>query len=550
LEDGLVYGYTRIVTGDRNGDVLVGTDYGVSRVHEDQIVSDPLLTRAGREKIYAIYVDGSGTIWLGTRGAGLIRIGNGKVSWITTHFGLLSNSIYQLLADANGRLWMSGPAGIFSASLKDLNAVANGQSSSVAVAAYGLADGLESTQISDGGDPAGTNLRDGRLAFASVKGLVIIDPRQVRIDKPSAVHVESVLADDHPVRLDDRLVIPPGNRKLQIDFTACSLLSADLLSFRYRLRGLSDEWNIATSPRDAEYYNLPPGSYTFEVVAQDGETSTYISQAAIGLILKPYFYQTAWFYALTALAICGLAVTGFRLYASEQRRMYDVRFAERTRVAREMHDTVIQGCVATSALLEAAAGSAACDEAYMSEFLNRARIQLRLTLDEARQALFDLRHDSFARGLGGALEELGKSVNREVKLPVEVKIEGEPPLLPEDVSRNLLLIAREAIRNAAAHAEPSRIQVLLSSSAVHLRLEIHDDGCGFVVDEATFSAHHYFGITGMKERATQLAGSFTLSSQPAAGTKVIVTVPKTSSRLDPSRASSDSVGSSRQPNLG
>jgi ligand-binding sensor domain-containing protein/two-component sensor histidine kinase len=550
LEDGLVYGYTRIVTGDRNGDLLVGTDYGVSRVHDDHIVSDPLLIRAGREKIYAIHVDGSGAIWLGTRGAGLIRIGNGKVCWITTHFGLLSNSIYQLLEDANGGLWMSSPAGIFSASLKDLNAVADGQSASVAVAAYGSADGMESTQMSDGGDPAGTNLPDGRLAFPSVKGLVIIDPHQVRLDKPSAVHVESVLVDDNPVGLQDRLVIPPGHRKLQIDFTACSLLSADRLSFRYRLRGLSDKWSIAISPRNAQYDNLPPGSYTFEVVAQDGGTPSNISQAAITLIWRPYFYQTVWFYALTALAICGLAVTGFRLYASQQRRIYDMRLRERTRVAREMHDTVIQGCVGASTLLEAAAGCTVREAAQMSEFLNRARLQLRLTLDEARQALCDLRHDSFARGLAGALEELGKSVGQEVNVPVEVKMDGDPPLLPEDVSRNLLLIAREGIRNAVAHAEAGKIQVFLSFSGMHLRLEIHDDGCGFIVDEATFGANDHFGITGMRERAAQLDGSFALCSQPGEGTSVIVILPITSRRFNLFRASSQCVASGRPPNRG
>jgi ligand-binding sensor domain-containing protein/two-component sensor histidine kinase len=527
LEDGLVYGYTRVVTGDRNGDVLVGTDYGVSRVHDDQIVSDPLLLRVGREKIYAIHVDGSGTIWLGTRGAGLIRIGNGIVCWITTHNGLLSNSIYQVLEDANGQLWMSSPAGIFSASLMDLNAVADGNSTSVAAAAYGLADGLESTQMSDGGDPAGTQLRDGRLAFPSVKGLVIIDPNHVRIDKPAPVRVESVFVDDKPVGPENRLVIPPGPRKLEIDFTACSLLSTDRLSFRYRLRGLSDKWNISVGPRRAQYYNLPPGSYTFEVVAQDGEAPRNVSQASVGLIWKPYFYQTAWFYGLVALALCGLGVTGLRFYASEQRRIYDLRLAERTRVAREMHDTVIQGCVGVSTLLEAAAGSAGSDTGHMSEFLNRARVQLRLTLDEARQALRDLRHDSFAHGLGGALEELGKSVSKELNLPVEVKMDGEPRVLSEDVNRNLLLIAREAIRNAVAHAEPFSIRVFLSFSATNLRLEIHDDGRGFVVDEATFGEHDHFGITGMRERATQLSGSFTLYSQPTAGTKVIIVLPNT-----------------------
>jgi signal transduction histidine kinase len=137
-----------------------------------------------------------------------------------------------------------------------------------------------------------------------------------------------------------------------------------------------------------------------------------------------------------------------------------------------------------------------------------------------------------------------------VNLPVEVKMDGDPPLLPEDVSRNLLLIAREAIRNAVAHAEAGRIQVFLSFSAMHLRLEIHDDGSGFIVDEATFSAHDHFGITGMRERAAQLDGSFALCSQPGAGTSVIVILPITSRRFNLVRASSQSVASGRPANRG
>ena len=158
---------------------------------------------------------------------------------------------------------------------------------------------------------------------------------------------------------------------------------------------------------------------------------------------------------------------------------YALRLAERARIARDMHDTVIQGCVGASTLLEAAAGCAVPEAGPMMEFLDRARMQLRLTLDEARQALRDLRHDSFTDGLGGALGDLARAVRQEVHIPVELKIEVRPSPLPESVNRNLLLVAREAIRNSVAHAEPARTEVCLSFDPEQLRLEINDDGCGF-----------------------------------------------------------------------
>jgi two-component sensor histidine kinase len=493
----------------------------VSRVHDGKIVPDDLLAQTARERIQAIYVDSADHIWLATRGGGLIRVGDRKVVHLTTKSGMLSNSLYQVLDDANGRLWMSSPAGVFSAALTDLNAVASGQAASVAVAAYGLADGMPSTQMSSGSQPAGCRLPDGRLAFPSVKGIVIVDPRHKRVDRPAPVHVESVIVDDAPVPAASRIVIPPGHRKLQIDFTACSLLSAERLSFRYRLRGLSDSWSFATSPRSAQYSNLPPGDYTFEVVAQDGAIPGNLSQASLEVNWQPHFYQTHWFYGAAALFVCGLIWSGFSFYAGHQRMLFNLRLVERARVAREMHDTVIQGCVGASTLLEAAAGCGVPEPATMAEFVNRARVQLRLTLDEARQALSDLRHDSFANGLSGALEELSATVSHEVNLPIGVTVDGQPPRLPENISRNLLLVAREAIRNAIAHAEPTRIDVSLCVAGSHLRLEIRDDGCGFPADSAPFAATDHFGITGMRERVEQIGGRFDLRSSPGHGTSAI-----------------------------
>src|SRR4029077_1594986 len=170
--------------------------------------------------------------------------------------------------------------------------------------------------------------------------------------------------------------------------------------------------------RAASYYNLPPGRYRFRVTAHNGSLDGSSSEAGVFLVVQPYFYQPGWFYAL-ALAAAGACVGGVLLLHERQARgRYDLRLAERARIAREMHDTVVQGCVGVSTLIEAAVGSARSDQDLMLECLDNARIHLRLTLDEARQALIDLRYDSFENGLSGALSELAKTVSADKGTPV------------------------------------------------------------------------------------------------------------------------------------
>jgi signal transduction histidine kinase len=420
---------------------------------------------------------------------------------------------------------MSSPAGIFSAAMEDLNDVAEGRTPNLAVSAYGIADGLETMQMSGGIQPAGALLPDGRLAFASVKGLVLIDPNRTRLEKSSPVHIESVIVDDIPVPMHGDVTVEAGHRELQIDFTAPSLLAPERLSFRYRLRNLSDDWSVAAHPRSAQYANLAPGRYVFEVEARDGAIPGKVSRAAVTVIWKAHFYRTWWFFSILTVALCGALWLAFRYYEHQQKMRYAVRLAERTRIARDMHDTVIQGCVGASTLLEAAAGFAESEAAPVMEFLDRARVQLRLTLDEARQALTDLRHDSFAEGLGGALEDLARGVSREAKLPVEVKIEGPRPQLPETLNRNMLLVAREAIRNSVAHSGAARIEIHLSFAPTRLDMEIRDDGCGFPAERPDFCPTDHFGITGMRERVEQLGGSFSLRSAPGKGTSINASLP-------------------------
>jgi signal transduction histidine kinase len=261
------------------------------------------------------------------------------------------------------------------------------------------------------------------------------------------------------------------------------------------------------------------------VVARDGSLAEGSSEAGIVLFIKPHFYQTGWFYAL-AFAAGGICVAGVFLFQERQARdRYNLRLAERTRIAREMHDTVVQGCVGVSTLIEAAVGSAHSDPHQMWECLDNARIHLRLTLDEARQALSDLRHDSFENGLSGALSEFVKATSGEKEIPVTLEVFGAPVPLPDSTSRAFLLVTREAVRNAVMHGAATTVKLRLSFESSEIHLAIQDNGCGFEPASAELAASGHFGILGMRERMDQIGGSFELVSVPGNGTTVTAHLP-------------------------
>jgi ligand-binding sensor domain-containing protein/signal transduction histidine kinase len=525
LEDGLSYGWIRAIAEDRNGDMLVGTERGINRFRDGKFVPDSAFAELSRDRIWSILPHLNDTLWIATRGGGLIRIRNGKVSRITTQEGLPSNSIFQVIADDAGRVWMSGPLGISSASFVDLNSVADGKLSSIPVFSYGAGDGLESTQINGGVQPAGCIGPQGEVWFPSVKGAIHFNPNHYRREQDPPVRMESVMIDDRIVPATGEVVIGPGRRRVEIDFTACSLRAPERVAFQYRLDDFDAQWIMATKRRAANYYNLPPGRYRFRVSARNGSLDGGSSEAGLFLIVQPYFYQTGWFYAL-ALAAAGACVGAVLLLQERQARdRYNLRLAERARIAREMHDTVVQGCVGVSTLIEAAVGCASSDQAQMLECLDNARIHLRLTLDEARQALSDLRHDSFDNGLAGALSELAQAVSGEKGILVTLEVSGAAAPLADSVNRTLLLVTREAIRNAVMHAAPSAIWVRVSFELSAIHLDIQDNGCGFEPDAAPLAVSGHFGILGMRERMEQIGGSLEVASTLGNGTTVTAHLP-------------------------
>jgi ligand-binding sensor domain-containing protein/signal transduction histidine kinase len=523
LQDGLSYPSTRCMIADAQGEVLVGTDAGLNRLHHGQIVHDDEFTALKNEKIWALYLDSGGTLWLGTRGGGLLRFRSGKVLRFTRDNGLLTNTIFQILEDANGRLWMSTSSGVVSADRKELDSAAEGSSPSIHVIPYGTADGMATSQMNGGFQPAGARTSSGELWFPSVKGVVGISPSSMAARHTAPVLIERIVADDRPIPLSANVTIPPGHGRLAIDFTLCELVNPQRFSFQYKLEGFDDKWTPALRGRSASYTNLPPRHYRFRVMASDA-ASPEVSEASVALNLQPSFYRTEWFYGLLVLAAGAAAWGGLALHTRQTKARYALLLTERTRLAREMHDTVIQGCVGISTLLEAAARFKDLDAVEAEILLDQARIQANSTLEEARQAVWDLRNPEGTESSITLLFDLARKLGAEHGIQIETEVVGRGSLDPE-TDRAFLLVGREALRNAAVHAKPGHISLRVRFEPSEVSLEVADDGSGFAAEREAPGENRHFGIVGMRERVEKLNGVFSIVSHQGAGTKIVARAP-------------------------
>jgi ligand-binding sensor domain-containing protein len=304
LPEGLSYPSTRCVAPNAGpnpgGGFLIGTDGGLNLVQHGQFVTVPAFAALRQEKIWAILADPDGTLWLGTRGGGLIRMRNGRITRYTNREGLLSNAIFQILDDGKGKLWLSSPAGVSAVLRKELDAP-DGSPGTLHVVPYGTNDGMLTSEMSGSMQPAGARSASGELWFPSLKGIVRIDPSGIPARESMPVMIEQVIAGDRPVSLSRNIVIPPGAGKLEISYTACNLAAPRRLSFQYKLENFDDHWVNALQARSAYYTNLSPGKYRFVVRATDAASPLRSTEAAIALDLRPAFYQTSWFFVLCAL---------------------------------------------------------------------------------------------------------------------------------------------------------------------------------------------------------------------------------------------------------
>lgn len=527
VSDGLAYFSTRSLLEDRRGDIWIGTDQGLSRLHGDSFQSDGATEALKNEKIWAIHEDSDGGLWFGTRTGGLYRWRSGTLTHYTTAQGLASNGIYELLEDGNNNLWMSGPNGISAVNRRELDEIADHPARPVALNLYGVSDGLETIQMCGGEKPAGVLTREGEVWFPSSRGPVRVSIGSAMLSKPAPVVIDQVIADGLQIPATSSISLGPDNAKLEIHYGVVLLRSQERIRFRYRLDGFDKNWSEASPARAAYYTNIPPGRYQFRVAAFEMNNPEQVASASLEIVQRPHFYRTSWFLAcvVALLAACVWGAYQFRL--SQMRARFRAVLDERNRLAREMHDTLIQGCASVSALLEAHSSMAHANPDNNNDLLDCARTQLRSTLEEARQAVWGLRSISDpAADVGSMLGKMAQQFSREFGVPVECSVSGQPFLLNQSTTHEVLMIAREGLYNSIRHAQPKRIQLSLEFEAEKCTLRIVDDGSGFDVHALSRVTENHYGLLGMRERVERIDGRFALRSAIGAGTEITMEVPR------------------------
>jgi ligand-binding sensor domain-containing protein/signal transduction histidine kinase len=521
--NGLAYFSTRALVEDRNGDIWIGTDHGLSHLHGGAFVHDAATDALAEEKVWSILEDNYGALWFGTRSHGLFRYQDGRITTYTTAQGLATNSIYQLLDDQRGSLWLSGPTTISSFPLPTQEPAA--EETHLKVNVYELPYDTIPAQMYGGRQPAGCVARDGGLWFASSRGAVRVLPQPEAHLAPPRALLTGIKADGRELPLASSLVFPASLSRLEISFAPLLLRSQEDVRFRYRLEGFDQDWIYAGTNRVASYTNLPAGEFRFRVVAFEVNNPAAVSEASFGLEKKPHFYDTWWFLSLCLLAAGLLILAIYQSRIRSLRLRFKAVLEERNRLAREMHDTVIQGCTSISALLEAISSLRRENLTLQENLLDHARLQVRSTIDEARQAVWNLRHkeDSVA-GLGSSAAAIAARTSEEFGIAVHCTEEGRPFSVRGSLARELLMVIREAVYNGALHGHPRRIQIKLVYTRDELDSSVHDDGCGFDPKARRADGAQHYGIEGMRERVERMGGRISIVSTPERGTTVSFSV--------------------------
>jgi signal transduction histidine kinase/ligand-binding sensor domain-containing protein/FixJ family two-component response regulator len=269
--------------------------------------------------IWSLYEDREGTLWIGTLGGGLNRLKNGRFTCFCVKEGLFDDIVYQILEDDNGYFWMSCNNGIFKVKKHELNQFADGKINSLHSISYNEQDGMRSRECNGGTYPAGWKTRDGKLWFPTIKGIVMIDPANINTNPyPPPVVIEQITADDLSLQPpfssnQEKIILPAGTQRIEIQYTGLSLLFPKRVKFKNWLEGFDKDWVGVESRRTAYYTRLPPGDYTFRVIACNNDGVWNKSGASISFHLRPYIYQTVWFYILCALSIGFIAILGYRI---------------------------------------------------------------------------------------------------------------------------------------------------------------------------------------------------------------------------------------------
>jgi ligand-binding sensor domain-containing protein/signal transduction histidine kinase len=528
--------------GFRNGGLAFLAD---GKIRTTYTATDGL----GSGRVNALQFDQEGALWAAAE-RGLSRLKDGHIGTLSTNNGLPCDDTDWVAEDDDRSLWFLASCGIIHISSSELAAwtarIGSEQDTGkVEVALFDSADGVISHSRPGGHSPRLIKAPDGKFWFLPLDGVSILDPKHLAQNPlPPPVKIEQITA-NHEVYWRDtgpggvaNLRLRPNVRELEIDYTALSLVAPEKVRFRYRLEGSHQDWQDVGTRRQAYFENLPPGKYRFRLVACNNSGVWNESGAFLDFSIAPTFYQNTWFLASAVIAFIGFL---WMFYIYRLRRVaegFNIRLAERvderTRIARELHDTLLQGLHSLLFHFQAVNNllPSRPDEAKWT--LERALDSAAQSITEARDAVYDLRSHAIDNDFATAIRALGDELAQHHRTtdgarcssPRFSVIEAGTRRDLQPVERDeLYRIVAEALRNAFRHASAEMVEVKIDYGKDYFVVQVRDNGCGFdqCISRSSFGRH--WGLTGMYERAKNVLGVLNVHSQLGVGTELELRIP-------------------------
>ena len=564
--NGLPQNSVYTVHQSRDGAVWAGTlSGGISRLKDGVMTTYTTADGLVSNSIAAIEEGADGTMWFATRG-GLNALSHGKMRTYRINDGLPSEDVISLLQDVDGTLWIGTAGGLagfraneihrgqsLAESLREpvfalgednkgwlwittanhvlrvnRDRLLSGELGNGDIREYGVADGLLGME----GVRRNRSLvvdPHSRIWFSLNRGLSVVDPGRVSDALPAISHVEEVSADGTPVSAKSELRIPGPSRRLVFSYTGISLAVPERIRFRYMLEGFDRRWSDATTTRQAIYTNLSPGSYRFSVMSSNSDGLWNGSEATISFRIEPAFWQAWWFqlsYVLTfALITWMLYYLRLRHLSRQMQARLEERLEERESIARDLHDTLLQGFVSAAMQLDVA-NDRLGPESPAKPIVERVIQLMNQVSEDGRNTIRSLRSSKRTLpDIEQALSRIGQECVTEQHVDFRVVAEGMPRSLHPAIRDEAYCIGREAVTNAFRHSGASRIEVEVDYGSRHLRILVRDNGCGINAQVLETGREGHWGLPGMRERAERIGAKLTVSSRTGSGTDVDLSIP-------------------------
>ena len=529
--NGLASNTVTAILETRDGSIWFGTSNGLNSLSSGRWRTYTTKDGLPSEEVNCLFEDSSGTLWAGTSD-GLAFFRSGHVQVPRNLPASLRGKIFGMAEDKLGWFWMATADHVLRA---ERDKIASGTLGVSDLREYGVQDGLRSTEGIKRSRPVVAD-SSGKIWFSLSRGLSVVDPARVAdTSAPAIPQIEALSADGNPINLLNSVHIPPSPKRITLTFTGLSLAVPERVRFRYFLENFDRGWSAPVQTREAVYTNLAAGSYCFRVVASNSEGQWNGPESALRFVIEPRFWETGWFRATCVPLLLFLVWCAHRYRLYQLTRQFNMRFeervSERTRIARDLHDTLLQSFHGLLLRFQAVSNLLPARPQEAKARLDDAIDQAAQAITEGRDAVQGLRASAtapndLALSLSALGRELGSGEMSQHSPEFQVEVEGAPRELHAILRDEVYRIAGEALRNAFRHAQARRIELEVHYDECQLRLRIRDDGRGMetqLVDGVGRPGH--WGLRGMRERAKVIGGNLELWSEFESGTEVELTIP-------------------------